>query len=135
MLVHIPVSAGELVDKITILRIKGERIEAARKTNVARELRLLEKIMLEALPASPELEALTARLGEINARLWDIEEGKRACEQRGDFGAGFVALARAVYIENDRRAALKRRINELTGSEIIEEKSHRTAGGGEGAPD
>lgn len=135
MLVHIPVSAGELVDKITILRIKAERIEAAKKTNVARELRLLETIMREALPASPELDALTERLGQVNARLWDIEEGKRACEQRGDFGPTFIALARAVYIENDRRAALKRRINALTGSEIVEEKSHQTAGGAEGAPD
>jgi hypothetical protein len=127
MLVHIPVSAGELIDKITILRIKAERIAAAKRPNVARELSLLEKAMNEALPVSPELAALTARLAEVNAKLWDIEEGKRACERRGDFGADFVALARAVYTENDRRAAIKRRINDLTGSEIVEEKSHPTA--------
>lgn len=134
MLIHIPVSVGELIDKITILRVKAERIEAAKQANVARELRLLEAAMTQALALSPELESLTAELAAVNAGLWDIEEGKRACERRGDFGAGFVSLARAVYRENDRRAAIKRRINDLTGSEIVEEKSHsqaQVAGGGQ----
>jgi len=124
MLIHIPVSAGELIDKITILRVKAERIGAQKKPNVLRELRLLEAILDRELPPSPELATLTSRLAEINARLWDIEDGKRACERRGAFGPDFVALARSVYIENDRRAAIKRQINAITGSEIVEEKSY-----------
>jgi len=124
MLIHIPVSAGELVDKITILRVKAQRIDSAKQSNVIRELHLLEAILDRDLPRSPELAALTLGLAEVNARLWDIEDGKRACERRGAFGSDFVELARSVYIENDRRAAIKRRINEITGSEIIEEKSY-----------
>ena len=124
MLIHIPVAAGELIDKITILRVKAERIGPDKKPNVIHELRLLEKVMDEALAPSPELAALTHRLAGVNASLWDIEEGKRACERRGAFDAAFIALARSVYIENDRRAAIKREINEITGSEIVEEKSY-----------
>ena len=124
MLIHIPVSAGELIDKITILRVKAERIGSDKKPHVIHELRLLEKVMDETLAPSPELAALTRRLAEVNASLWDIEDGKRACERRGAFGGAFIALARSVYIENDRRAAIKRRINEITGSEIVEEKSY-----------
>lgn len=121
----IPVSAGELVDKITILRVKAERIDAAKRANVQKELALLEAVASERLAASPVLESLIAELLAVNAALWDIEEGKRDCERRGDFGAGFIELARAVYRENDRRAAIKRRINDLTGSDIVEEKSYR----------
>jgi Family of unknown function (DUF6165) len=121
----IPVSAGELVDKITILRVKAERIDAAKRANVQKELALLEAVASERLAASPVLDGLIAELFAVNAALWDIEEGKRDCERRGDFGPGFVELARAVYRENDRRAAIKRRINDLTGSEIVEEKSYR----------
>jgi hypothetical protein len=68
---------------------------------------------------------LTAELLAVNAALWDIEDGKRDCERRQDFGPAFIALARSVYIENDRRAAMKRRINDLTGSDIVEEKSYQ----------
>lgn len=121
----IPVSAGELVDKITILRVKAERIDAAKRANVQKELALLEAVASKRLAASPVLDGLIAELLAVNAALWDIEEGKRDCERRGDFGPGFVELARAVYRENDRRAAIKRRINDLTGSEIVEEKSYR----------
>jgi hypothetical protein len=120
----IPVSPGELVDKITILRVKAERIAPDKRANVRRELAALEAVAAEQLPPSPELEALTAELQSVNAALWDIEEGKRDGERRGDFGHGFVELARAVYRENDRRAAIKRRINDLLGSEIVEEKSY-----------
>src|SRR5580698_2768650 len=113
-----PISAGELVDKITILRVKAERIgEAAKRANVLKELGLLEALAAEALPDSPALAALTAELTKVNAALWDIEDGKRDCERRQDFGPEFVRLARAVYLENDRRAAIKRAINEATGSE------------------
>jgi Family of unknown function (DUF6165) len=121
-----PISAGELVDKITILRVKAERIgDIAKQANVLKELRLLEALAAEALPGTPRLAALTAALTEVNVALWDIEEGKRDCERRQDFGSEFVRLARAVYLENDRRAAVKRAINEETGSDLIEEKSYQ----------
>jgi hypothetical protein len=121
-----PVSAGELIDKITILRVKATRIgDAAKEANVRAELVLLEEIAGRELPHSAELEGLVAQLTEINAALWDIEDGKRDCERRQDFGPTFVALARRVYIDNDRRAAVKRQINTLVGSEIVEEKSYK----------
>lgn len=122
-----PISAGELIDKITILRIKAERIAAEKQPNVRHELRLLEDLAAREL-AGVNLDALTAELTAINAGLWDIEDGKRDCERRGDFGPAFVALARSVYIENDRRAAVKRRINEAAGSDIVEEKSYAPYG-------
>jgi hypothetical protein len=121
-----PVSAGELIDKITILRVKAMRIgDAAKEANVRIELALLEETAARELPQSPALEDLVAQLTEINAALWDIEDGKRDCERRQDFGPDFVALARRVYIDNDRRAAVKRQINTLVGSEIVEEKSYK----------
>ncbi|PTS89183.1 MULTISPECIES: DUF6165 family protein [unclassified Caulobacter] len=121
-----PISAGELVDKITILRVKAERIgDPVKIANVSKELLLLEAIALEHLPAGEPMERLTAELTAVNAALWDVEDGKRDCERRQDFGPAFVALARRVYIENDQRAAIKRAINDLSGSEIIEEKSYK----------
>jgi len=123
-MIRIPVSAGELVDKITILRVKAERIAPEKRLNVVRELDALEAVGREHLPPTPEMQQLTAELHEVNGLLWDVEEGKRDAERRKDFGARFVELARAVYIENDRRAAIKRRINDLLGSEIVEEKSY-----------
>ena len=127
MSIMAPISAGELVDKITILRNKARRIgDPAKEANVRRELALLEAIADQALPKSPELERLTAELAEVNIALWDIEDGKRDCERRGDFGDRFVQLARSVYVENDRRAAIKRAINEAAGSDIVEEKSYRS---------
>ena len=118
-----PISAGELIDKITILRIKAQRIAADRRANVQHELGLLEALAKREL-AGVDLDALIAELTAINAALWDIEDGKRDCERRGDFGPDFVRLARSVYIENDRRAAVKRRINDAAGSDIVEEKSY-----------
>jgi hypothetical protein len=121
-----PISAGELVDKVTILRVKAARIgDPAKQANVLKELRLLEELALGALPDTPTLTALTAELTVVNAALWDIEEGKRDCERRQDFGSEFVRLARAVYLENDRRAAIKRAINEECGSDLVEEKSYQ----------
>ena len=121
-----PISAGELIDKITILRVKAQRIDdPAKEANVQAELTLLEATATRELPPSPELERLTGELTEINAALWDIEDGKRDCERRQDFGPDFVALARRVYMDNDRRAAVKRSINMLVGSEIVEEKSYK----------
>jgi hypothetical protein len=118
-----PISAGELIDKITILRIKAERIGPEKRANVRHELELLEALAAREL-AAIDLVELTAELTAINSALWDIEDGKRDCERRGDFGPDFVALARSVYIENDRRAAVKRRINDAAGSDIVEEKSY-----------
>jgi len=121
-----PISAGELIDKITILRVKAQRInDPAKEANVQVELALLEATAGRELTSSPELERLTGELTEINAALWDIEDGKRDCERRQDFGLDFVALARRVYMDNDRRAAVKRSINVLVGSEIVEEKSYK----------
>ena len=126
MSILIPVSAGELADKITILRVKAARIgDPEKERNVRHELGLLEAAAREHLPPGEQMDALIAELTEVNAALWDIEDGKRDCERRQDFGPGFVELARKVYVENDRRAAIKRRINAATGSEIVEEKSYR----------
>ena len=126
MSIMAPISAGELVDKITILRVKAERIgDPAKEANVRKELAMLEAIAAQALPASAEIERLTRELAKVNAALWDIEDGKRDCERRGDFGDRFVQLARSVYVENDRRAAIKRAINEAAGSDIVEEKSYK----------
>jgi hypothetical protein len=124
MIITIPVSAGELIDKITILEVKLERIAEERRANVRTELELLRAVQAEALTRSDTLDALTDELRAINAGLWDVEDGKRACERAQDFGPAFVALARRVYRENDRRAAVKRAINDLLGSTIVEEKSY-----------
>ena len=126
MSIMAPISAGELVDKITILRNKARRIgDPAKEANVRKELAMLEALADQALPKTPEIERLTAQLSEVNIALWDIEDGKRDCERRGDFGDRFVQLARSVYVENDRRAAIKRAINEAAGSDIVEEKSYK----------
>ena len=105
---QVEVSAGELIDKITILEIKAERIADPDKVaNVERELRSLAAARSEALPSSAELDELTAELRRINERLWEIEDDIRDCERKRDFGERFVELARAVYRTNDRRAAAK----------------------------
>ncbi|WP_369059380.1 DUF6165 family protein [Caulobacter sp. 73W] len=126
MAIMAPISAGELVDKITILRVKAERIgDPAKEANVRKELAMLEAIAAQALTDASALADLTAQLQAVNAALWDIEDGKRDCERRQDFGPQFVSLARSVYIENDRRAAIKRSINAAAGSDIVEEKSYK----------
>ncbi len=125
----VPISPGELIDKITILRLKSERIDdPAKQTNVSRELDLLTKVCAEALPPDETLDALTQALQETNAKLWDIEDDIRLCEQDHDFGERFIALARAVYVTNDHRAKLKKDINLHCGSEIVEEKSYAGSG-------
>lgn len=121
----VPISPGELLDKITILRIKLARIdEPAKRANVRHELELLEETWSRANPAAVDLQADIDALAAVNARLWDIEDRIRECERAQRFEAEFVALARSVYIENDARAALKRRINERMGSALVEEKSY-----------
>ncbi len=122
---QVEVSAGELVDKITILEIKAERISDPDKlANVHRELSSLTATRRDAIPGSGELDEFTAELRGINEQLWEIEDDIRDCERKRDFGERFVELARAVYRTNDRRAAAKRSINELLGSELVEEKDY-----------
>ena len=121
----VPVSPGEVLDKITILRIKSARIgDAAKLANVRRELELLERTWAASPYAAHDVRADSAALEAVNARLWDIEDRIREQERAGRFDAEFVALARAVYIENDERAAIKKRINLTLGSAIVEEKSY-----------
>jgi hypothetical protein len=123
--IRVPVSAGELLDKIAILEIKSERIADPEKLrNVRLELARLRAARTQALPDTPALAASSAELRAINEELWEIEDRIRDCEKSGDFGPRFIALARSVYRANDRRAAVKRRINEASGSEIVEEKSY-----------
>ncbi len=124
-LIAIPGAVGELIDKITILEIKSRRIPRGDKArNVRRELELLEDSLRGAGLDHPGLGALKAGLAAVNERLWDVEDEIRACEKSGQFGERFVALARSVYAINDRRAAIKREINRLFNSAIVEEKCY-----------
>lgn len=121
----VPTAPGELIDKLTILRLKTEKISDSEKLrNVRHEQTTLQAIADDALPPSDALIALWDQLYRINSDLWDIEDDIRAFEQRNDFGAGFIGLARAVYVTNDERARVKKEINLLLGSELIEEKSY-----------
>ncbi len=121
----VPISVGELLDKISILEIKAEAIsDPAKQANVMRELAALEAVRQGEVAATAELAALYIELKSANRALWQIEDEIRAHERGGQFDERFIDLARGVYRTNDRRAVLKRRINELTGSEIVEEKSY-----------
>ena len=123
--VSVTVSVGELIDKITILEIKAARLgDPAQLSNVKSELKSLVADRDAALPPSAELTELSLLLKRINERLWCIEDDIRDRERAKDFGPRFIELARSVYVCNDERAALKRRINELLGSRIVEEKSY-----------
>jgi hypothetical protein len=124
--IKVPVSPGELLDKITILRIKSQRMsDPAKVTNVRRELNVLEETWGASAYASIDIEAEIAALLLVNERLWVIEDDIRDKERAQAFDADFIRLARAVYVENDERAAIKRRINLKLGSGLIEEKSYR----------
>jgi tetratricopeptide (TPR) repeat protein len=123
--VAIPGAIGELIDKITILEIKSDRISDENKLkNVRNELGLLKALQQSESLSHPLLDELTAGLKVVNAELWEIEDHIRVCEKNGDFGATFIGLARAVYRLNDQRAALKREVNRLFNSPIVEEKSY-----------
>jgi len=122
----VEIAPGELIDKITILEIKSERMDdPAKLENVRRELEILSTTRDTKLTASGGLDELAAKLKNVNEKLWVIEDDIRDCEAAGDFGETFIGLARAVYQTNDERARLKREINVLLGSEIIEEKSYK----------
>ncbi|MBV9122006.1 MAG: tetratricopeptide repeat protein, partial [Planctomycetes bacterium] len=121
----VEISPGELIDKITILEIKSERMTDADKLRHVRlELAALTAARDRVLARSEELQRLTAELRAVNEKLWDIEDAIRACERRQDFGPHFTELARSVYRNNDQRAAWKRRINDLLGSRLVEEKAY-----------
>jgi septation ring formation regulator EzrA len=122
----VPVSPGELLDKITILRIKQVRIpDAVKLVNVKLELALLEQTWRVSGCAAQEVAADERALQEVNERLWDIEDRIRDKEAKQSFDRDFIELARAVYVCNDERAAIKKRINIQLGSRLIEEKSYR----------
>ena len=120
--VHIPVSIGELIDKITILQIKASRFQGEALAHVQRELDLLEQVRHNSGVSLPE--DLEPALAAINGKLWTIEDAIREREAASDFGDRFIELARSVYRCNDQRAALKRQINRSTGSSLVEEKSY-----------
>ena len=123
----VPVAAGELIDKITILRLKAERLQRPEAlANVSRELQALEAVLNEASPALGvhAVLSLTDALQAINTQLWDVEDALRLLEAEQRFDQKFIRLARSVYQLNDQRAALKRQINEACGSSLLEEKSY-----------
>lgn len=123
--VRVETSPGELVDKITILEIKQERIQdEAKRAAIERELVSLLKTQEDTLPPSRELRVFASELRIVNEQLWDIEDEIRDCERAGDFGPRFIELARSVYITNDRRAKIKRQINLLLDAAVVEVKSY-----------
>ena len=122
---QIPISWGELLDKITILQIKYENLTSKDALdNVALELKQLQFIFSQCCPYTIEPQQLEVELKEINQRLWDIEDKIRDKEKNKSFDDEFIHLARSVYITNDERSRIKRRINEIFGSDLIEEKSY-----------
>jgi len=129
----VPVSPGELLDKITILRIKVVRItDAPKVANVRLELELLEKTWRDAGCAAFDVASDERALQAVNEKLWDVEDLIRDKEAKKTFDREFIELARAVYVSNDERAAIKKRINLQLGSRLIEEKSYKPYGPGPG---
>jgi hypothetical protein len=123
--IMVPISPGELLDKITILRIKSKRIsDPAKLANVRVELEAPERTWDSSAYAAVDIASDVAALLAVNERLWTIEDEIRDQERAQAFDAQFVRLARSVYIENDERAAIKRRLNLRLGSSLIEEKSY-----------
>lgn len=125
MVVKVPVSWGELFDKLTILEIKQARIDNQQKlANINKELEALRQVCSDHQLPEESLQEVIDDLRRTNESLWEIEDDIRSCERNKDFSDTFVKLARAVYKTNDRRAEIKLRINQLLGSELIEEKSY-----------
>ena len=123
--IRVPISPGEMLDKMTILRIKSQRMADPKKlSNVRIELKALEETWAASVYAQADIEAEMTALLLVNERLWAIEDDIRDKERAQAFDAEFIRLARAVYFENDERAAIKRRINVKLGSSIVEEKSY-----------
>ena len=125
MLIKIPVSVGELADKITILEIKKKKIADKKKLKrIINELIFLNDILKNEVELNNLIKKEISSLKKINLKLWDIEDGKRNCEKNKNFGPMFIKLARNVYILNDKRAKIKFKINSLSSSDIIEIKSY-----------
>ena len=125
-LIHIPMSPGELLDKITILEIKSERIEdPAKVANVRTELDLLNATWTKAVSIDETVQRLHRELKSINEELWVIEDDIRDKERAKEFDDRFIELARAVYVTNDKRANAKKELNVYLGSTIVEEKSYK----------
>lgn len=125
-IIQVPVSPGEVLDKITILEIKSERIsDPVKVANVRRELELLQAAWLEAVPQDKTVQRLHAKLKSINEDLWVIEDDIRDKELAKEFDQTFIDLARSVYVTNDQRANAKKELNLYLGSEIVEEKSYK----------
>ena len=126
-LVSTPMSVGELLDKLTILEIKSEKIKDAGKLkNINYELKLLRKTWLETGLSHAKTEALKDDLKTVNLKLWKIEDDIRIKEKNRQFDDEFIQLARSVYYQNDDRAQVKKAINILTGSDLVEEKSYQS---------
>lgn len=122
----VPISPGELLDKITILEIKSERIDDLQKVaNVRHELGLLSKVWSDTVSEDQTISDLHKQLKTINEELWEIEDDIRDEERQNSFGERFIELARAVYVTNDKRAQAKKEVNLHLGSEIVEEKSYK----------
>ena len=125
MLIKIPVSTGELIDKITILEIKKIKVNDKLKLNdIKKEHKYLKSILLKKIKLDPYIKREIAALKKINLKLWDIEDGKRKAERNKKFGKSFILLARNVYIYNDKRAMIKLNISRITNSTIVEVKSY-----------
>lgn len=123
---NVPVSFGEVLDKITILEIKSERIDdPAKLKNIRHELETLSKVWNDTLDDPKQVQQERQDLKAINEQLWEIEDDIREEEAAGNFGDRFIELARSVYITNDKRAAVKKQVNLALGSEFVEEKSYR----------
>ena len=124
--IHVPVSPGEVLDKITILEIKSERMSDPEKVaNVKVELALLQKTWADSVNEDGIINDLHAQLKEINEALWEIEDDIRDKERAREFDERFIELARSVYFTNDRRSKIKKDLNLHLGSEIVEEKSYQ----------
>lgn len=125
-IIHVPVSPGEVLDKITILEIKSERISDADKlVNVKRELELLQASWKQFVEEDDTVREIHAKLKSINEDLWEIEDDIRDKERAKEFDQVFIDLARSVYVTNDRRADAKKELNLYLGSEMVEEKSYQ----------
>jgi hypothetical protein len=125
-IIQVPVSPGEVLDKITILEIKSERIsDAGKLANVKRELELLQASWLQSVTEDETVRRIHSELKTINAALWEIEDDIRNKERAREFDQRFIDLARSVYVTNDQRAEAKKELNVYLGSEIVEEKSYQ----------
>ncbi len=125
-LINTPVSFGEILDKITILEIKQQHISDAEKLkNVRHELNLLTDTWNKKVTKTSEISQLKEQLKQVNQSLWDIEDNIRIKESKKEFDDEFIQIARSVYYENDKRAAVKKEVNLLLGSELVEEKSYQ----------